>query len=127
MRNLGTLHPTDGTPLPPDTVKTFLMTGGSSAQASDWETSTGAVANAAAAAVHVIRITPATTAGGQFFANVNLYSGAAAVPASGTSVSSAGVSHPVMAPTMFQVPGNSTGYSIAAYTSGTVQVEMWRK
>tara|TARA_R110000868_G_scaffold142759_8_gene360227 strand:- start:6973 stop:7362 length:390 start_codon:yes stop_codon:yes gene_type:complete len=127
-RQIGTLHPTDQVPVPPDTVTTFLMTGGSSAQAADWLSSgSTAAASAAVAGVHIVRITPLTTAGGTFFCAANLMSTAAAVPTSGTSIASTGVSHPVMAATLFQVPGGSTGFSFAAFSSGIVQMEQWRK
>lgn len=127
-RQIGTLHPTDQVPTPPDTVTTFLMTGGSSAQAQDWLSSgSTAVTNAAAAGVHVVRITPLTTAGGVFYVAANLMSTGAAAPASGTSVSSAGVNHPIMSPSVFQVPGGSTGFSFFSYSSGLVQMEQWRK
>lgn len=127
MRAYGVLHPTDLIPVPPDTVKTFLMTGGSSAQGSDWETSTGAVANAGAAAVHIARFTGLSTAGAQLNFNINLFSTAAAVSASGTSISSSGVSHPVLGQATFQIPADSTGFSIASLSSGNVMVEQWRR
>ncbi len=127
MRAYGALHPTDLIPTPPDTVQTFLMTGGSSGQASDWATSTGAVANAAAAGVQIARLTGLTTAGLSFNFMANLFSTGAVVAAAGTSISSAGVSHPVLGQATFQIPGGSTGFSVAALTSGNVMVEMWRK
>ena len=127
MRAHGSLHPTDLIPVPPDTVMTFLMTGGSSAQASDWATSTGAVADAAAADVNIVRLTGMTTAGAQFNFMANLFSSGAAVAASGTSISSSGTNHPVLGQATFQVPGGSTGFSVAALTSGNIMVEMWKK
>jgi len=121
------LHPTDATPVPPSTVLTFLMTGGSSAQASDWYADTGsAAANAAAAGIHLVRITPVSTAGGAFFCTANLFSTAATVPSSGVTVSTTS-EVPVTTPREFQVPGGSTGFSLAAYTSGIVMVECWKK
>ena len=127
MRAHGSLHPTDNIPTPPDTVQTFLMTGGSSGQASDWATSTGAVANAQAAGVQIARLTGLTTAGVQFNFMANLFSTGAAVAASGTSIASSGTSHPVLGQATFQIPGGSTGFSVAAFTSGNIMVEMWRK
>lgn len=127
MRPYGVLHPTDLVPAPPDTVQTFLLTGGSSAQGIDWQTSTGAVANAGAAGVHIARFTGMSTAGTQFNFMVNLFSTGAIVPTSGTSVSSSGVSHPVYGQATFQIPGGSTGYSVAALSSGNVVVEQWHK
>ena len=115
MRAIGTLHPTDQVPVPADTVATFLMTGGSSAQAMDWPSPKP----------NIVRITPATTAGGAFFTNVNLGSTAAAVPSSALSTGTF-VNHPVMSASVFQVPNASTGFSVACYSSGLVMVEMWR-
>lgn len=126
-RATGLLHPTDNIPSPPSMVITFLMTGGSSAQASDWYDDTGtAAANAATAGVHLVRITPVSTAGGAFFCTANLLSTAATVPSSGVTVSSTS-RVPVPESRMFQVPGGSTGFSLAAPTSGNVIVECWRK
>ena len=127
MRKISSLHPTDQIPVPPDTVITLLLTGGSSAQAMDWATSTGAVANAATASVGIVRVTPLTTAGAAAHCFLNLYSTAAAVASSGTSISSSGVNHPVLNPSAFQVSGASTGFSVAAYTSGVVMIEAWSK
>lgn len=129
MRPIGTMHPTDGPPIPADTVITLFMTGGSSIQASDWFTSTGAVANAAAAGVGIIRLTGMSSGTGAFPFMVNLMSTGAVVPNSGTSVNSgsSGVSHPVLTDRTFQVPGGSTGWSVAAFTSGYVVMEMWHK
>lgn len=131
----GLLHPTDHIPLGPDTVTTFLMTGGSSAQAQDWlSTGSTAMVNAAAAGVGIVRLTGMTTAGAAFFFSANLATTGAAVPTSGTSVSSAGpggVSIPIavgpFGQSMFQVNGGSTGFSFAALTSGLVIMEQWRK
>lgn len=133
MRAYGALNPIDGIPMPPDTVATFVMTGGSSAQASDWFSSgSTAMANAGTGNIGIVRFTGLTSMGSSLFNfMVNMFSTlAAAVPASGTTVgmaASSGVSHPIYGQGTFQVPGGSTGYSIAALTSGLVFVEMWRK
>lgn len=127
MRAIGIQHPTATAQVFPDTQQTFLMTGGSSAQASDWATSTGAVANAAAAGVGIVMITALTTAGAIAGVFVNLMSTGAAVAAAGTSIASSGVSVPVLGSRQFQVPGSSTGFSIASHSSANVTVEMWKK
>lgn len=129
MRAYGALSPIDGTPIPPDTVTTFLMTGGSSAQAQDWLSSgSTATANAGVAGVQLVRLTGMTTAGAAFLFSVNLFSTGAVAPSSGTSISSSGVSIPIATgPVRFQVPGNSTGFSFAALTSGYVVMEQWKK
>jgi len=119
-RNTGMMHPTDNTPLPADTCTTFLLTGGSSAQKADYPSGAG-----------IMRITPATTAGAAFQCFLCADSSNAAVPAAGTTQSTATSSGVTCLPVPFQmtyqVPGGSTGFSVAAYTSGNVQVEFWRK
>ena len=129
MRTIGVMHPTDRAPVPPDTVTVFLMTGGSSAQAQDWLSSgSTATANAAAAGVEIIRLSGMTTAGGTYLFSANLFSTGAAVPSSGTSIASSGVNH-LVGPYQqyFQIPGGSTGFSFAAFTSGYVMMEQWNK
>ena len=134
MRSYGSPNLGNLIPPPPDTVATFIMTGGSSAQASDWF-STGSTALALAGTTggpQIVRFTGVTSAGSSLYNfMVNLFSTLAqAAPASGTTVgagASSGVSCPIQQQGMFQVPGGSTGYSIAAVTSGVVYVEMWRK
>ena len=122
LRGTGMLHPTDSIPVPADTITTFLLTGGSSAQAADFPTG---------AAGGIIRVTPFTTAGAGFLAHLCVGRTLAAVPAAGTTNSTApssGLScNPIPFQMSLQVPGGSTGYSVAAFTSGYVQVEYWRK
>lgn len=126
-RTIATLQPTADAPSPPSLVYTFVMTGGSSAQASDWFNDSGvAAANAAAAGIHLVRITPVSTAGGAFFCTANLLSTAVTVPSSSITFSSTS-EVPVLSPREFQIPGGSTGFSLAAYTSGVVMVECWKK
>lgn len=135
MRAYGALSPIAGIPMPPDTVATFVMTGGSSAQASDWFSSGSTALNQAGSTVQgpqLVRFTGMTSVGSSLYNfMVNMFSTLAqAVPASGTTVgmgASSGVSFPIYGQGMFQIPGGSTGYSIAALTSGLVFVEMWRK
>lgn len=116
MRKDGSMHPTDGIRVPADTVNTILL-GASAAQSMDWPTGTA-----------IARLTGYTTAGQNFNFQVNLYSTAVVTPTTGSSVSSgAGVSHTVATQDEFQIPGNSTGFSVIALTSGYVQVECWSK
>lgn len=128
-RKIGMLHPTDGIPLVPDTVSTFNMTGGSSTQVSDWATSTGVVGTAALAGVGVVRVTGISSAGIGYPIAINLASTNAGVPTSGTSVSSgAGVTiQQDGRPRFYQVPGDSTGFSVFAPSSGSIVVEQWGK
>lgn len=134
MRPFGSINPLADIPQPPDTVATFVMTGGSSAQASDWFSSgSTALANAGVSGgPQIVRFTGRTSAqssGLNFM--VNLFSTlAVAVPASGTTVgmgASSGVSFPVNGVGLFQIPVASTGYSVASLTSGLIFAEQWRK
>lgn len=116
MRTIGTLHPTEGTPLPPDTVVTLALTANTAA-AADWPANT-----------QIVRLTGQTTANATLQFSANLFSTGVASPAAGTSAnSSAGVSHPVNQPTSFQIAGGSTGFSAISATSGFVFAECWRK
>ena len=135
MRVTGLLHPTEGNTVPPDTQYTFLMTGGSSAQASDWLSSgSTTVANAAAAGIGVVRITPISTGTVPLYVTANLHSTYAAANLGTSSLSSGSVnastniSYPIPETgRMFQVLGASTGFSVAAQTSGYIHVEVWKK
>lgn len=130
MRKYSAVNPTMPFPVPPDTVFSFLLTGGSSGQASDWLSSgSTAMTNAKAAGVNIVRVTPMTTAGGAFVASFNPFStGATAVLSSGlSSGGSTAASMILNGPTFYQIPGNSTGFSVAAQTSGMVVVEQWSK
>ena len=110
----------------PDTVHRLLMTGGSSAQAVDWGSTLSQVA----------RVTAMSTAGVAMAMFMNLVSTHAAVPSSGSSVTtgttagSTGNNLPV-GPNpnhrMFQIPAWSTGFSIASWSSGIAIVEVWHR
>lgn len=134
MRNYGSMHPTELIELPADTVFTFLMTGGSSAQSADWPTSAAAAAaNASSAGINLVRFTGQTSAGAQLGYMVNMISTHANVPTSGSSVTtgtsagSTGNSFPVFGARTLQVPMFSTGFSVASFTSGYIIAEMWHK
>ena len=121
-------------PVPPDTVAAFNMTGGSSAQASDWfssgSTALTAAGQSGANGPAIVRFTGHSSAGGTYNFFVNLLSTLAAVTASGTTVgmgASSGVSIAVAGEAMFQIPGQSTGYSIAALSSGYVYAAQWKR
>ena len=119
MRSYGTLHPTNDAPLPPDTVNTLLIAG-SSGQAMDWPSgsSVGVIA----------RFSGVSTAGALLNFMVNLFSTKAAAPSSAASTQgTTGFGHPVQSNGIFQIPGDSTGFSVAALSSGYIMVEMWKK
>lgn len=117
-------------PEPPDTVATLLIAG-SSGQAMDWPSTAGtsaSAATAAAAGVHLVRLSGLSTGGVQLNFHVNLASTKAAAPSSGYSTEgTTGFNHPVLGQSSFQIPGGSTGFSVAALSSGYIQVEMWKK
>lgn len=128
MRSLGLAHMYDQLiPQPSDSVITFLIAG-SSGQASDWLSSGAtAVANAAAAGVRFVRFTGVSTVGSSLNFSVNLQTTQAAAPSSGTLMGqSSGLSHPVNGSGMFRVLSSSTGFSVAALSSGYIMCEQWR-
>lgn len=118
MRAYGALSPTDQIPLPPDTIQTLLIAA-SSGQALDWPTDS-----------QLARLSGVSTAGAvmNFWASLN--STRAAAPSSGLSTGSTAGDLPsaaIQGSRVFQIPGGSTGYSVAALSSGYVTIETWRK
>lgn len=128
MRKIGSLQPTANSPVPPDTVVTFALVA-STPQAQDWLSSgSTVVANAAAAGVGLVRVTGVSSAGAAMLITANLMSTAANVPSSSLSSGGSTAANVLIAsPTFFQIPGGSTGYSVASPTSGYVMVEQWAK
>ena len=127
MRSIGVMHPTDDAVTPPDTVSAILLAA-ATPQAMDMP----------AGAKMVIISGIATGNSTVAIANniplyVNLFSTAAALPSSGTtsatntSVGSTGVSFPVLGQRKIQVPGGSTGFSVAAPSSGWALFEWYGK
>jgi len=118
MRGIGSLHPTEAVPVPPDTVSTLLIAN-SSGQTLDWPSgSTGGL----------VRFTGQTTAGAQLNFVVNLESTKAAAPSSGTStVGTTGFGCLVLGSGTYQIPGGSTCWSVASLSSGYVSAEIWKK
>lgn len=119
MRPYSALHPTFTVPAPPDTTQTILLTGGSSAQAMDWPST--------AFAGGIVRISLCSTAGALMQGFCSLNSTRAQVPSSGTSTEGSTMSIPVQGNRTMQIPGASTCWSIASYTSGIAIVEAWGK
>lgn len=115
MRPIAVLHPTDGVPVPPDAV-TILLIAGSSGQAFDWQSG-----------AQIARLSGMSTAGATLNFMANLQSTAAAAPSSGSSGGSTGIGYPVMGQSAYQIPGGSTGGSVAALSSGYILIEQWRK
>jgi hypothetical protein len=117
MRAVGVLHPTENVPLPSDTVTNFLTTA-SSGQAADWLNSP-----------QVARFTGQSTAGAPLVFQVCLDStrAAGAVTSYAASGTSAIGGYFVCGQGTFQIPGGSTGYSVACVASAYIQVETWKK
>ena len=129
MRTYGALNPIDQISAPPDTVQTLLIAA-SSGQALDWA---GDTVSAARVGAHLVRFSGWSTAGAAINFVVDLVSTFAAAPTSGssittgTSVGSTGNRIPVTGTRMLQIPTWSTGYSVAALSSGYIFAEVWRK
>lgn len=118
MRAYGARSPIDQIPLPPDTTYTMLIAA-SSGQAMDW--STGA---------QLVRFTGQSTAGAAMRFMVNLNSTRAAAPSSGTATGTTGGALPdvvVDGSRELQIPPGSTGWSVAALSSGYITAEVWKK
>jgi hypothetical protein len=131
MRAYGALSPIDQISLPPDTVHTILLAGGT-AQSRDWESSASS-AGAAAVGAHLVRFSGISTAGVTLNFHANMISTHVVLPTSGTSITtgttagSTGNSLPVLGERTLQIPSWSTGWSVIARSSGYVLAEIWRK
>lgn len=126
MRAYGALSPIDQIPQPPDTIQTLLIAA-SSGQAMDWA---GSTVGSSAVAAHLVRLSGVTTAGAAMNFYVALNSTRAAAPSSGLSTGTTGgslPSVPVIGTREFQIPPGSTGFSVAALSSGYITAEVWRK
>lgn len=124
MRKFQAMHPTDGIPGVPDTVNTILLAA-ATAQAADWPSG-----------ANMLRTTFMSTAGVVAGGFVNFYSTGAAIPGTGSSVSSLtsagstrydGVNVPVLGQATFQLPAESSGFSVIAPSSCRVNMEFWAK
>lgn len=121
MKPPGVLHPTDGIsiPTPSDTQAKFALVA-ATAQAADWPAGT-----------KTARVTGVTTLGAAFAFYFNDGSTKASSAAdssfsSGTSQTS-NLNSYVFGSREFQIPGTSTGFSLAAASCGIVSVECWGK
>jgi hypothetical protein len=131
MKNYGARNPTENTPVFSSIVQNVLLSA-ATAQAFDWPTAAGATAgaNAAAAPTGMVTITflsSATATGtGVWF---HPYTTGAALPTSGlfNGSSQAMASIPPNQRVTFQVPGDSTGWSVYGQSSGYVTAEYWKK
>ena len=120
MIPFGAMSPLDGIPKPPDTIQTLLIAA-SSGQAMDW----------ASTAAQMVRLSGVSTAGAAINFWANLTSTQCAAPSSGTSTGastagSTGVNVAIHGNRTLQIPGGSTGFSVAALSSGYITAEVWR-
>lgn len=121
MRTSGVLHPTDANdiPVPSDSQAKFALAA-ATPQAADWP-----------AGARIARLTGVTTLGAAYAFYFNDGSTKASSAAdssftSGTSQSS-GLNSYIVGSRDYQIPGTSTGFSLAAASSGIVSVEIWGK
>lgn len=127
MRQYGTLAANEIASVPPDSVQTLLIAG-SSGQALDWMSSGSTAFTAASQGpVNIVRFSGMTTAGAILNFIVDLQSTAASAPSSGSSFSSTSSRSVVMGSRVFEIPGGSTGWSVAALSSGYILCEQWRR
>lgn len=121
MKTYGALNPIDRISQPADTLFTLLIAG-SSGQAADYP-----VGVSSAGGPQLVRFTGVSTAGALLNFFVDLQSTKAVAPSSGQSTQGSSMFIPVQGNREFQIPGGSTGYSVAALSSGYVIAEFWRK
>lgn len=108
MRSYGALHPTDMTPVPPDTVGTVILSSAGAIVASDWPST---LANLVLLAGTV-----------DFYANFgSTKAGIPSTNSSGTTLSS-GCNE--LNPGLRQI-GGTTGYSITGPSSGVITLSFW--
>lgn len=103
---------------PPEDVRTLLIAG-SSGQAQDWSSTLS----------QVVRLSGVSTAGALLNFWANLRSTHAAAPSTGSTGTTAGSSDQqvaVQGTRTLQIPPGSTGFSVAALTSGYITIEQWR-
>lgn len=114
MRPIGSLHPTELTPVSPDTCGSVIITAAAAVVAQDYPSG-----------AHIVRFS------GTMNFYVNFGTTSVTIPStnqSGTTASS-GLNELMQGgwPEYRQVPGSSTGYSITAPTSGVITASFWKK
>lgn len=123
MRTYGALSPTDSIEAPSRDIQTLLIAN-SSGQAMNWA---GSTVGSSGARAQLARFTGWSTAGAAINFLVNLHSTACAAPSSGYADDSTEAHAPVNGTRTFQIPGGSTGFSVASLSSGYIIVEIWSK
>lgn len=119
MRHIGSLHPTEGAALPPDTVGAAVLAAGT---ASTFDIPTGA---------GLMRLAGATTAGAAFAFALNYGTTGAQWPAASYQATTATSQLNQMVPAggalMVQISTGSTAFSLISGSSGIVTIEFWKK
>jgi hypothetical protein len=110
MRTIGLMHPTDLIPVPPDTVGTAVISSASAVVALDYPDD-----------AHLVRF--GSTAG--FW--LDMESTSVAIPTASSKGTTAARNEYVESGMYYQIPGDSTGLSITAATSGVVSLSYWRR
>ena len=123
MRTYGALNPIDQVAMPSDSVQTLLIAN-SSGQAMDW---VGSTVNAADASVGLALFSGVTTANALMQFQVNLETTRCAAVSSGQTTGSTAAHQNVQGSRLFQIPGGSTGFSVASLSSGYITVECWKR
>ena len=113
MRAIGTLHPTDSVPAFPDNVGIAVISSAGAVVAFDWPTGANLVGFDGHAAFYLHPRTtgvavPTTSQAGSTSQNLSMRMNQA---------------HDAL----YQIPGDSTGYSVTAETTGVIGMCFWRK
>lgn len=117
MRGIGSLHPTEGIILPADCVASVIGTTAGVIVAMDWPSSTG----------------PLRPDIASFAASVPFYlnegSTKAAIPTTNTTGTTLSSDRNVFVnqEAIYQIPGGSTGFSVAFPSSGILTIEFFKK
>lgn len=116
MRSIAMLHPTDGIPLPPDTMSALVLTAG-----------TASTLDVPSGATHV-RLVGQSTGGAQLPFFVNFASTAAVVPGAsfGATTGTSSMSQGVIGTITQRLLGGITALGVVAQTSGIVTAEWWK-
>ena len=123
MRTYGTLNPIDQVEFPSDSVHTLLIAN-SSGQAMNW---VGSTVGASDVRAGIARFSGVTTANALMNFQVNLETTRCAVQSSGQTTGSTASHLSVQGTRLFQIPGASTGFSVASLSSGYITVEVWQR
>jgi hypothetical protein len=110
MRAFGSLHPTEQIPVIPDTMGSFIISSAGAVITTDWPAGAEIVA---------------FSGEGNFY--VNWLSTGARVPTTNSSGTTLSSDANELNPSVRQIPGASTGYSLTGASSGVVTAAFWGK